>query len=357
MASHLKRWKKRATESDKSSSASDLSRRSECGICLNDIVDQSEKSEGEDSVFCEGACQKWLHHTCAGLSDAAFEVILKSNDKFYCYQCFVTSHGKQMKELQESQSMLNFLVPRQLFPQDSFEGTSILISSSLDISCVYVLPASDFSYILALLDFINNLKIEHCHLVLGEFNMPDICWDSMTAKSVGSDLFCEAILNKNLCQLVREPTRIKGNILDLVLSDVLECVYDVKVINETYSSDHYLISLTYSMHLRANSFKSGTSYRLSFNWSQADWKGLTDYLFDTDFSRCFVLDDVNKSWELIRDEILTACRHFIPTSRSRNKNSLPWFTPHIVHTMNKIRTLRRSLKSKQSPSILSKIET
>ena len=245
-----------------------------------------------------------------------------------------------------------------LFSQDSFEGIYILISSSLDISCVYVPPASDFSYILALLDFITNLKIKHCHLVLGDFNMPDICWDSMTAKSVGSNLFCEAILNINLCQLVREPTHIKGNILDLVLSDVPECVYDVKIMNETYSSDHYLISLTYSMHSRANSFKSGTSYRLSFNWSQADWEGLTDYLFDTDFSRCFVLDDVNKSWKLIRDEILTACRRFIPTSRPRNINRLPWFTLHIVHTINKIiRTLRRSPKSKQSSSILSKIET
>ena len=57
MASHLKSRKKRATESDKSSSASALSRKSECGICLNDIVDQSEKSDGEDSVFCEGACK------------------------------------------------------------------------------------------------------------------------------------------------------------------------------------------------------------------------------------------------------------------------------------------------------------
>ena len=41
-----------------------------------------------------------------GLSDATFEVIRKSNDKFYCYQCFVTSHGKQIKELQDSIALL-----------------------------------------------------------------------------------------------------------------------------------------------------------------------------------------------------------------------------------------------------------
>ena len=82
--------------------------KSECGICLNDIVDQSEKSDGEDSVFCEGACQKWLHRTCVGLSDATFEVIRKTNDncKFYCYQCFVTSHEKQTKELHDSIALL-----------------------------------------------------------------------------------------------------------------------------------------------------------------------------------------------------------------------------------------------------------
>ena len=80
---------------------------SECAICLKDIVDRSDKSNGEDSIFCEGMCQRWLHHTCAGLTDPAFDLIRKSNDKFYCYQCFVITHYQQVQELRDSIDLLS----------------------------------------------------------------------------------------------------------------------------------------------------------------------------------------------------------------------------------------------------------
>ena len=79
---------------------------SECAICLEVIVDRSGSSNGEDSVFCEGDCQRWLHRTCVGLTDRAFEAIRDSDEKFLCYQCFVNSHVCQMKELRDSIAML-----------------------------------------------------------------------------------------------------------------------------------------------------------------------------------------------------------------------------------------------------------
>ena len=76
---------------------------SECAICLNAIVDRSAEVDGEDSIFCDGACQRWLHRTCAGLTDPAFDTIRnQSDEKFYCYQCFVALHFLQMKELRDS---------------------------------------------------------------------------------------------------------------------------------------------------------------------------------------------------------------------------------------------------------------
>ena len=57
----------------------------ECAICLEAIQDRSDTSEGEDLVFCEGECQRWLHRTCAGLTDPAFDKIQRSDERFYCY--------------------------------------------------------------------------------------------------------------------------------------------------------------------------------------------------------------------------------------------------------------------------------
>ena len=71
----------------------------ECAICLEAIQDRSHTSEGQDSVFCEGECQRWLHRTCAGLTNQAFDQIRSSDERFYCYQCFVTLHKSEMKDL------------------------------------------------------------------------------------------------------------------------------------------------------------------------------------------------------------------------------------------------------------------
>lgn len=49
--------------------------------------------------FCEGTCQKWLHRTCAGLTDPAFDLVRESDDDFLCFQCSVAAHAKEIKEL------------------------------------------------------------------------------------------------------------------------------------------------------------------------------------------------------------------------------------------------------------------
>ena len=130
----------------------------------------------------------------------------------------------------------------------SIECISILVAPSLIITCVYVPPVCDFSYFLTLFDFLSKLSTDYNHLLVGDFNMPDICWNSMAAKSINSDLFCETILNINFCQLVDRPMHIKGNILDLILSNSPEHIFNIYISDNTYSFDHYLILFTYSTH-------------------------------------------------------------------------------------------------------------
>ena len=78
-----------------------------------------------------------------------------------------------------------------LSSHDTIQGISVLISPSLAITCIYVLPASDFSYHLTLLNLVNSLSSENNHLIVGDFNLPDIDWDSMSTPSICSEMFCE----------------------------------------------------------------------------------------------------------------------------------------------------------------------
>ena len=51
-----------------------------CPICEDSIADPSNKSDGDNSVFCEGSCNTWFHCRCAGLSTQAFKKLTISND-------------------------------------------------------------------------------------------------------------------------------------------------------------------------------------------------------------------------------------------------------------------------------------
>ena len=54
-----------------------------CPICEKVVVDSGRKSQ--DSIFCEGSCQAWLHRCCAGLTRSRFDELSDNNTlPFHC---------------------------------------------------------------------------------------------------------------------------------------------------------------------------------------------------------------------------------------------------------------------------------
>ena len=125
------------------------------------------------------------------------------------------------------------------------ECISVLISPKLVISSIYVPPSANLPHLYPVVSFINDLSSDCTHILVGDFNMPDINWQSLTAASPQSELVCDTIYDKNLHQLIAVPTHVKGNILDLVLTNSPEFIINIKVHSRSYSSDHYLISVSY----------------------------------------------------------------------------------------------------------------
>ena len=64
---------------DKQNSAAEAKKMKEgeeyiCPICLDKIAEDSDDTDGHDAIFCEGACDAWVHRRCAGLSKTLFQV-------------------------------------------------------------------------------------------------------------------------------------------------------------------------------------------------------------------------------------------------------------------------------------------
>ncbi len=66
-----------------------------CIVCEKVIKDSDEtnKVKGQDSLLCEGSCQRWMHRTCAGISKQAAE---NSDEPFLCHRC---NSSRQAKEI------------------------------------------------------------------------------------------------------------------------------------------------------------------------------------------------------------------------------------------------------------------
>jgi hypothetical protein len=62
-------------------------------------------------------------------------------------------------------------------------------------------------------------KAEKRSVIIGDFNLPEIHWEEGTARGRTAGLL-EAVKDSFMQQLVNFPTQVKGNTLDLILTNV-----------------------------------------------------------------------------------------------------------------------------------------
>ena len=93
--------------------------------------------------------------------------------------------------------------------------------SIITVCAVYVPPNIGDNYQNVLLSYLTEMVSTSDHIIIvGDFNMPDICWSSLSGSTSFSNSFCDFVFKHNLTQLMTTPTHEKGNVLDLVLTNV-----------------------------------------------------------------------------------------------------------------------------------------
>ena len=116
---------------------------------------------------------------------------------------------------------VNNTLPSKILPSPSnleLVTVKIYFKFPIILCLIYNPQNSDSTYFFNLLDYLNNLiTLNNKVILLGDFNLPDINWDSLTGQFLSSNLFCDIVYKFNLTQFVNLPTHIHGNILDLVL--------------------------------------------------------------------------------------------------------------------------------------------
>ena len=161
-------------------------------------------------------------------------------------------------------SIQSYQIPTPL----NLEILTIKFPSCDLMSCtVYIAPNFCNSYLVSVINYLSDIISAHdkC-IIVGDFNLPDISWASLTCSTTLSLNFCDFIFDYNLTQHVLDPTHIKGNILDLVITSPCINITNLSITQPPnhIASDHYIVSFIPSSVFQLAGLVSSLGMYLTF---------------------------------------------------------------------------------------------
>ena len=216
------------------------------------------------------------------------------------------------------------------------------------VACVYRSPNLNSKLDNLLLSCIKNIcKVNNDFetLVVGDFNLPDISWETCSLKNCGINT-CNKIMLKQLnymdtfselglkWSLITETTRrrlVKGvlqeNLLDQVLSTNDALVSSVKLLSHLGKSDHVSLGIELGVSLSKPTASSPKKAIRKPTWSKVSVESLLEYsLNNVDWSYSGNNLSSEEMWEEVHDK-LKGITDSVPVSRVDTNNrplDLPW---------------------------------
>ena len=222
----------------------------------------------------------------------------------------------------------------------------LILHRHMIICCIYIPPQSSENYITDVIESLHQLPPNLQLIILGDFNFPEIEWETLNSSSSSGSLLCDHLFSLNLIQLIDEPTHIQGNILDVIITNQPDQISNLTVDKSSScsKSDHYLI--TFNVNAGGRLPSSKPLPKNAFIYSKADMSGLLFHLWNADIDK--PIEDINGAWCHLKYIILNACHKFIPCAKLSN-SSPKWFNSDIRHKLNCIHSLRRQIKLNSTP--------
>ncbi|XP_068723999.1 uncharacterized protein [Montipora capricornis] len=184
--------------------------------------------------------------------------------------------------------------------------------------------------------------------------MPNINWIEGSGFLNALDLadFCDFLGDKNLFQLVTEPTRAH-NILDLVIINMEDSISCLEVSKDlSIPSDHY----TVIFDLQISHWKIKSSLRVVYNFKKGDFDSLRTLLKSTSFNDIFQNNDIETCWSTWKQRFIEAVDKCIPKLKLKSANTPPWIDGKVIHSVNKRNTLRRKAVKNNTTGVWERVK-
>ena len=180
-------------------------------------------------------------------------------------------------------------------------------------------------------------------LLIGDFNLPTIDWKEGTAAGPMARSFLGACQDANLEQLVSFPTHVRGNTLDLLLTNMAGSILDVSDQGRLGNSDHTMILVTVQATLK----NIKTVERVP-NWSKADWTQLRREARQKNWTRAARDLSATEAWDMVKSDLMNLVNTLVPSKPRRNPNRPPWMTQHILREIRKRKRMWKTKKDSET---------
>ena len=198
-----------------------------------------------------------------------------------------------------------------------------------------------------------NRKIS-AHTILGDFNLDTIDWVNHVCSDRIHNKFLDTFDNLGLSQQIRHPTHIKGNILDILLTNKPALLSEVRVLDrdEILKSDHFAICLSLDFKVKRSKCKK----RKIFNFKKANWDSMNDELRRVDWNSHLQFCDPTTAWLKFKSILLALCDKYIPKVTIRSNYAPPWFDSDVHKLCMKKEKHRKLYKQTNNPNHYNKFK-
>jgi hypothetical protein len=214
------------------------------------------------------------------------------------------------------------------------------VSSDISFSLIYRLLNSRPEAMDALVELVR--KMDKNSVIVGDINLPGIDWERGTATGRRSMQFLEACEDAGLEQLVTFQTQVRGNILDLLLTNIPDRVSDVKGIGRLGKSDHTMVSSNVLI-IR----KCVQTTEMLPNWHKANWSAIRTGLSDIDWKEELGILDADEAWVKFTSVLEGLVEQNVPMKPRRIPHKPVWMTWEVTRAIRKKRRLWKRAKCGQ----------
>ena len=199
----------------------------------------------------------------------------------------------------------------------------------VNVVLIYRPPNNDKPNIEELCNLTRNLPRNT--ILIGDFNFPKIDWSGDGGGGGGGGgAFQAAARDNNLEQLIHFPTHKKGNILDLMLTNMPNNIISVSNSPPLGKSDHCVILTEVLLPILEKKNK-----RKIENWSKVDEKAMANHLGQLNWEIILQQNDVEPAWQIFKKHIRNTVKLFVPLSTARAPTDPKWLTREIVKLTRK----------------------